>query len=232
MQVAPLASAEPPQRLSLHPSRADDAELMTRCAGGDTAALATLYDRHSSVAYSVAMRITGNGRDAEDVVQDAFMGLWRRAASFDPEKASTRTWLFAIVHHRSIDCLRRRRGPTRSVDPEGTVPSGLQVEDIASGVLDRHEGEHLWSSVRRLPDVQRLAIELAFGRGLSHQEVADVTGVPLGTAKSRVRLGLARLRQRYEALDRPAWEPKSRKHFARTGVSLPDAVSGSGRGTA
>ncbi len=176
------------------PASPDDAELMLRCADGDAAALATLYDRHSSGAYSVAMRITGNGRDAEDVVQDAFMGLWRRAASFDPGKASTRTWLFAIVHHRSIDCLRRRRGPTDSLDAEGTLPSGLHVEDIASGVLDRLEGEQLWNAVRQLSGVQRQAIELAFGHGLSHQEVADMTGVPLGTAKSRVRLGLARLR--------------------------------------
>ncbi|MBA3235107.1 MAG: sigma-70 family RNA polymerase sigma factor [Chloroflexi bacterium] len=167
---------------------------MSRCAGGDAAALATLYDRHASGAYSVAVRITGNGRDAEDVVQDAFMGLWKRAASFDSGKASTRTWLFAIVHHRSVDCLRRRRGPSDSLDAEGTVPTGLQVADIATGVLDRLEGEHLWNAVRQLSAVQRQAIELAFGRGLSHQEVADVTGVPLGTAKSRVRLGLARLR--------------------------------------
>ncbi len=176
------------------PAIVDDAELMMRCSHGDAAALATLYDRHASGAYSVAMRITGNGRDAEDVVQDAFMGLWRRAASFDPGKASTRTWLFAIVHHRSIDCLRRRRGPTDSLDAEATVPTGLQVGDIAPGVLDRLEGDHLWSAVRQLSAVQRQAIELAFGHGLSHQEVADMTGVPLGTAKSRVRLGLAHLR--------------------------------------
>ncbi len=194
MQDASPETTRPPHKPTTDPAVPDDAELMTRCAGGDATALATLYDRHSSGAYAVAMRITGNGRDAEDVVQDAFMGLWRRAASFDPGKASTRTWLYAIVHHRSVDCLRRRRGPSDSLDSEGTVPTGLQVADIASGVLDRLEGEHLWSAVRQLSAVQRQAIELAFGRGLSHQEVADLTGVPLGTAKSRVRLGLARLR--------------------------------------
>lgn len=194
MQDASRPCAQPPRHSPANPGSPDDAELVTRCADGDAAALATLYDRHASGAYSVAMRITGNGRDAEDVVQDAFMGLWRRAASFDSGKASTRTWLFAIVHHRAIDCLRRRRDPSHSLDSEGTVPTGLQVADIATGVLDRLEGEHLWSAVRQLSAVQRQAIELAFGRGLSHQEVASMTGVPLGTAKSRVRLGLARLR--------------------------------------
>jgi RNA polymerase sigma-70 factor (ECF subfamily) len=207
MGAMPPALVAPPRPAAQHDRDAreiSDAELVDQCVAGDLGAMSALYDRHGSIAYSVAVRLTANPSDAEDVVQDAFLGLWRQAARFDPARASVRTWLLAIVHNRAIDVVRRRRIRVEPLESEGERTSeqavALQSADPALDVLERLEAEDLWAAVARLSGVQREAIELAFGRGLTHPEVARATGVPLGTAKSRVRLGLLRLRQTVDAV--------------------------------
>ena len=171
----------------------DDQALLARIAAGDTAALAALYDAYASLAYGLALRILRDRQTAEEVVQDAFMAVWRRAASYRPERGEVRSWLLSVVHHRAIDRVRGRRASSAEVDladaPE--LADRADVWDEAWGGLER---DVIVAAVNELPDEQRRAIELAFFAGLTHVEVAQKLGEPLGTVKGRIRLGLLKLR--------------------------------------
>jgi RNA polymerase sigma-70 factor (ECF subfamily) len=174
-----------------------DADLVARCADGDGSALAELYDRHASMAYSVALRILRDGAAAEDVVQEAFLGLWRAAARFDSSRASARTWLMAIVHHSAIDAVRRRRS-AEPLDLDMPLPEALVGPDTAVEAIANIDAQQVRQAILRLSPAQREAIELAYWRGLTQEEIARVTQAPLGTVKSRVRLGLLNLRAMVE----------------------------------
>ena len=147
------------------------------------------------MAYSIALRITSDASLAEDVVQDAFLGVWRNASRYVEGRGSVKTWLLSIVHHRAVDAVRRRRPVVELPERDDLPPPALTLPDIwqeVAGNLDRRE---IAAAMTTLSDVQREAIELAYWGGLTQQEIAERTGAPLGTVKSRVRLGLLALRR-------------------------------------
>jgi RNA polymerase sigma-70 factor (ECF subfamily) len=161
---------------------------------GDQGAVAVLYERYGGVAYGLAYRITNDGPAAEDVVQDAFVSLWKQAPRFDPKRGQVRSWLLTIVHHRAIDAVRRRTGRKERALPEGPeefVATRGRPEELAEWKL---EAEAVRAAVRQIPDDQRQTVEMAYFEGLTHVEIAERMGVPLGTVKSRLRIGLEKMR--------------------------------------
>ena len=183
---APLATA----------AEGSEAELMRQVAAGEIGGLETIYDRHHAMAYALALRITTEPGLAEDVVQDSFIGLWRNAGRYAEAKGSVRGWLLAIVRHRAIDTLRRqKKGVTLDDDTDDTVPVALTLPDIWPEVAGRLDAEQVRVAIEGLPPTQREAIDLAYFDGLTQREIATRTGAPLGTVKSRMRLGLVALRR-------------------------------------
>ena len=176
---------------------ADDADqaVLARIAGGELRALDDLYERYKTMAYSIAYRITNDATLAEDVVQDAFLGAWRNAARYVEGRGSVKTWLLAIVHHRAIDAVRRRRPTSELPEREEVPPVELRLPDVWSEVSSRLDADTVRDALTVLSDVQREAIELAYFGGLTQVEVAERTATPLGTVKSRMRLGLLAMRQ-------------------------------------
>jgi RNA polymerase sigma-70 factor, ECF subfamily len=171
-----------------------DEQLLDDVARGEPDALATLYDRYRRLAYSLAFRITGDVSLAEDVLQEAFLGVWRNAGRYSSVRASVRTWILAIVHHRAIDALRRRRATSELPDGDSVPPVGLVMPDVWPEVVGRLDREQVRRALETISPPQREAIALAYYGGLTQQEIAARTGTPLGTVKSRVRLGLLALR--------------------------------------
>jgi RNA polymerase sigma factor (sigma-70 family) len=182
------------------PSAADEADraALARIAGGELAALEDLYDRYKTMAYSIAYRITNDATLAEDVVQDAFLGAWRNAARYIEGRGSVKTWLLSIVHHRAIDAIRRRRPTTELPEIDAGLPDALTLPDVWAEVSASLDSITVRQALTGLSDVQREALELAYFSGLTQQEIADRTGTPLGTVKSRMRLGLLAMRRSLE----------------------------------
>jgi len=173
---------------------AGDEELIAAVVGRDSAALMALYDRYRRVAFALAYRILDDAGAAEEAVQDAFLLVWKRADSFDAGRGSGfRAWLLTIVHHRSIDLRRRRHGRPGTMLDLDAVTSALAVPDIAGDVVGGLERERVRAAVDALPHEQQQTIALAYFEGLTHREIAERTGTPLGTVKGRMRLGLRRL---------------------------------------
>ena len=172
-----------------------DRAVLARIADGDLDALEELYDRYKTMAYSIAYRITNDATLAEDVVQDAFLGAWRNAARYLEGRGSVKTWLLSIVHHRAIDAIRRRRPTTQLPEREDVPPPSLTLPDVWAEVAAGLDAEAVRDALAVLSDVQREAIELAYFGGLTQQEIAVRTGTPLGTIKSRMRLGLLAMRR-------------------------------------
>jgi len=177
-------------------SPVDDADraVLALVTAGQLEALQELYDRYRTMAYSIALRITADASLAEDVVQDAFLGVWRNASRYVEGRGSVKTWLLSIVHHRAVDAVRRRRPTTELSEREDVPPPALQIPDLWDDVAAGLDRVAIARALATLSDVQREAIELAYWGGLTQQEIADRTGTPLGTVKSRVRLGLLALR--------------------------------------
>ena len=194
-----MTQADQPLRLRTS-SPADDADraVLVRLADGELDALEDLYDRYKTMAYSIAYRITNDASLAEDVVQEAFLGVWRNAARYVEGRGSVKTWLLAIVHHRAIDAIRRRRPTTELPDVELPPPAAFTLPDVWAEVAAGLDAETVRGAMAALSDVQREAIELAYFGGMTQQEIADRTATPLGTVKSRMRLGLLALRRRLD----------------------------------
>jgi RNA polymerase sigma-70 factor (ECF subfamily) len=169
-----------------------DLVLMRRMAQGDRHALATMYDRHAGAAFALARRMLGDAADAEEAVQDAFVALWRHAATFHDGGAAPRTWLFTIVRNRCIDELRRRRGEAARAPDD--APLASLASDLWPEIWKRHCGGVVRGALANLPPDQRDVIELGFYGGLSHSQIAERLGQPLGTIKKRMRSGLKRMR--------------------------------------
>jgi RNA polymerase sigma-70 factor, ECF subfamily len=171
-----------------------DRETMERLANGDLGALDLLYENYGAMSYSIAYRITGERTAAEDVVQEAFLGAWRNAAGYAATRGTVRAWLLSIVHHRAIDAIRRRRQTSELPETDGHLPASLTMPDTWATVAEGLDRASVEAALRRISDVQREAIELAYFGGLTQTEIAARTGVPLGTVKGRMRLGLEGLR--------------------------------------
>ena len=200
MTTVPFTTTTRPQPMAspaaVGRASADSLDLQ-RIAAGDNRALADLYDRHSAMAFGLALRVTNDHALAEDVVQETFVSVWRGASTFDEAKASARTWILTIAHRRAVDVVRRRRQPVLSLDlDEGEAPMRLTVAaDVWTEVSQRLDSAEVQLALAELPDAQRRTLELAYFGGLTQQEIAAATGVPLGTVKGRVRLALSRLRE-------------------------------------
>lgn len=173
-----------------------DEILMRRVAALDVTAFEAVFDRHSSVAFTLAMRMLGSPTRAEDVVQEAFLGLWRGAGRFDPAKGSPRAWLLSVVHHRAIDALRRHGvHERRRADADGMDHLPAAHADVDAEVIRRAEAGRVRAALADLPAIQRQALELAYYGGRSQSEIATALGVPLGTIKGRTRAGLMQLNE-------------------------------------
>lgn len=183
-----------PLRVATVADEADGAALQ-RIARGELGALDDLYERYKTMAYSIAYRITNDATLAEDVVQEAFLGVWRNAARYVEGRGSVKTWLLSIVHHRAIDAVRRRRATVELPERDDVPPAALRLPDVWSEVSASLDADAVRAALASLTDVQREAIELAYFGGLTQVEIAEKTGTPLGTVKSRVRLGLLAMRK-------------------------------------
>lgn len=191
-----------------HLAHLSDEALVALLVRGDESALAELYDRVGGVAYGIAYRVLRDERLAEDAVQEGFLAVWRSAAAYRAERAKARTWIVTLVHRRAVDLVRREE--RRRAEPldlvarqEPSDPAG-SAEDEAWLAFER---DRVQQALRLLPDSQREAIELSYYGGYSQSELAEKLGLPLGTIKSRMFAGLARLR---EALDEAegSWTPR------------------------
>jgi RNA polymerase sigma-70 factor (ECF subfamily) len=183
-------------------ARHADEDLMPLVQAGRDDAFAVVYDRHADAAYSLAYRICGARNQAEDVVQEAFLSIWRSGGRYDRNRGSVRTWILGIVHNRAIDQLRRnyvhdrRRASdaaSESMEQHVEAPERTDVE-----VARRTEAEAVRSALLELPSEQSKVIELAFFGGFTHLEIADMLGSPVGTVKGRMRLGMSKLRHALE----------------------------------
>lgn len=171
-----------------------DEDLLLAAAQGDQEAIGRLYDRHQGTMYGLAIRITNDAGLAQDVVQEAMLGVWRNASRFDASRAKARTWILALVHHRAIDAVRRRRASVALPEPDVPPPAALVVPDLWDDVVGRLDALAIRQALGRVPAAQREVLELAYFAGRTQQEIASQVGIPLGTVKSRVRLGLLALR--------------------------------------
>lgn len=172
------------------------AALIARCAGGDQGALATLYDATAAQVNGLALRILGDRELAEEITGDVFLQAWRSAASYDAQRGSPIAWLLTMTRSRAIDRLRATAGDRRQTAP---FELGLRAAAQEPGPEETsnlaQRGRFVRAALDRLSREQREAIELAFYGGLSHGEIADALGAPLGTVKTRIRLGMGRLRE-------------------------------------
>jgi RNA polymerase sigma-70 factor (ECF subfamily) len=184
-----------------------DRGLMLRVEARESDALGELYDRHAGRLLGLAQRILGGSGEAEEVVQEVFLFAWRMAAAFDPARGTVLTWLLIATRSRAIDRLRARRpasrGETRSLEELGEGPPA--AEDVEAKSAGRQWESICRRAIGRLPADQRRALELAYFEGLTQEEIAAKTATPLGTVKTRVRLGLMKLREQM----RPYWESGS-----------------------
>ncbi|GAC1419831.1 MAG: sigma-70 family RNA polymerase sigma factor [Acidobacteriaceae bacterium] len=176
------------------PSAEDDAALLARLNTGDERAMSTLYDRYSRVVYSVALRVLNDPASAEDILQEIFMQIWRNPDSFSAARGSLGGWLAVVSRNRSIDTLRRRRPSTALEDVILTSSTNLAAESERNFMMERARGV-----IANLPTEQRKTLQMAFFDGLTHSEIAEMTGDPLGTVKTRIRSGLLTLRKAFQS---------------------------------
>ena len=165
-------------------------QMIADIRGGREAAMAQLYDRYSSIVYSVALRVLGDTGAAEDVMQEIFMQLWRKPESFDASRGSLAAWLAVITRHRAIDALRKRKPETDPDDVVIALDFDLEEEAGRKIAIEKVRG-----ALAGMPAEQRKTVELAFFEGMTHSEVAAKTGEPLGTVKTRIRSALQSLRK-------------------------------------
>ena len=162
-----------------------------RLIAGEEVALNEIYDQFASFVYGLALRVIGDARAAEDVSQDVFVTVWERADAFDPDRGSLRTWLGTLAHRRAVDHVRREEARKRRAIKDAARPETTpDVEEMAIALVT---AERVRSALATLPDDQQRAIQLAYFGGKTYRQVAEVLGIPEGTAKSRLRLGLRRI---------------------------------------
>jgi RNA polymerase sigma-70 factor (ECF subfamily) len=182
------------------PLLADD-DLISLVQTGDAEAFATLYDRHSRAAFSLAYRMMGERQAAEDLAQEAFLKVWRGAGSYRGGRGSVRTWILSIVHNRGVDLLRSMATRRRTQDKiEASAPKSEPSEAFTE-TWRNSQRDQVRKALNTLPQEQLKILELAYFSGYTHVEIAELLGVPLGTVKGRMRLGLKKLGAYFESRD-------------------------------
>ncbi len=170
-----------------------DGDLWVRLRERDISSLEALYTRYGSYVYALALRMLGRSEEAEEIVQDVFWQLWKAETAYDPTRASVRTWLFAITRSRCLDRLRRHRSRTPSELPDGSGLGPAPSDPEQEAILAERQ-QHVVAAFQALPEPQRRALELGFFNGLTHREIAARLGEPLGTVKSRIKMGMDKLK--------------------------------------
>ena len=180
------------------PDELSDEALLSAIAGGAVWAMDSLYQRYSRILYSLAYRMVADHQIAEDLLQDAFLSVWKRSTSFSPQAGAARSWLISILHHRAIDHLRRVRrrssiqeAPLEEIELDETTA----VSDVWDEVWHSIQSSQVRAALMKIPTEQRMVIELAYFQGWTHTEIAEGTQTPLGTVKARMRLGLNHLKR-------------------------------------
>jgi RNA polymerase sigma-70 factor (ECF subfamily) len=162
---------------------------------GDARAFEAIYDRHGAAAFSLAYRIAGNRAAAEDIVQEAFLSVWRSSVRYQAQRGNLRSWLLSVVHNRAIDWLRRSLTHTRhEIEVDGIEERKAAPEFTDVEALRRDEARTIRSAMEGLPSDQLRVVELAYFGGFTHSQIADMLGMPLGTVKGRMRLALDKMR--------------------------------------
>ena len=172
-------------------------DVRDRIIARDDTALTEVYDQFASFVYGLALRVIGDARAAEDVSQDVFVGIWQRPEAFDPQRGSLRTWLGTLTHRQAVDYVRREEARRRRAEREASrAVTAPDVDEMATALV---AAERVRAALDVLPAEQRRAIHLAYFEGKTYRQVAEVLGIPEGTAKSRLRLGLRRIAAALEA---------------------------------
>jgi len=178
-----------------------DEDLISMVEAADADAFATLYDRHSRAAFSLAYRMMGERQAAEDLAQDAFLKVWRSASSYRAERGSVRTWILSIVHNRGIDQIRSHASRRRTQDKiEASTPRSQPSEAFAQ-TWRNSQRDQIREALNTLPPEQLKILELAYSSGYTHVEISELLRLPLGTVKGRMRLGLKKIRDYFESRD-------------------------------
>jgi RNA polymerase sigma-70 factor (ECF subfamily) len=178
-----------------------DEDLISLVEAADAEAFATLYDRHSRAAFSLAYRMMGERQASEDLTQDAFLKVWRGASSYRAERGSVRTWILSIVHNRGIDQIRSQASRRRTQEKiEASAPRSQPSEAFAE-TLRNSQRDQVREALDTLPPEQLKILELAYFSGYTHVEISDLLRLPLGTVKGRMRLALKKIRDYFESRD-------------------------------
>ena len=175
-----------------------DEDLLSAISDRDPQGIADLYDRYAGIALAMAQRVVGDRGIAEDVVQEAFLSVWKQAATFDRGRGSVRTWVLTVVRNRAVDRLRGNRSRVSLDRPIEGVEHELGIPDVWNEVSDNLDRAAIRRALNGIPGDQREAIEMAFFGGLTHVEISDQLGLPLGTVKGRMRIGLKKMRSLLE----------------------------------
>ena len=178
-----------------------DEELISLARAGEAEAFATLYDRHSRSAFSLAYRMMGERQAAEDLVQDAFLKVWRSSGSYRAERGGVRTWILSIVHNRGVDQLRSTASRRRTQDKvEASTPTS-QPSEAFTETWRNSQRDQVREALKTLPAEQLKILELAYFSGYTHVEIAGLLDLPLGTVKGRMRLGLKKVKDFFDSQD-------------------------------
>jgi RNA polymerase sigma-70 factor (ECF subfamily) len=201
----PRVDPEPEQAVAVDLTEARDRDLVRRIEAGDEEAFRGLFRRYAATATSLARRVVRQPFLAEEIVQEAFLAVWRNPAGYDQGRGSVRSWLMGMVHHRAVDAVRREESQRRRAEDLATSDV-VVVEDPAEVVVDElgvpEERKAVRAALEELPDAQRQVIELMYFGGLSQSTISERLGLPLGTVKSRTLLGMRRLRAALVGMER------------------------------
>jgi len=187
-------------------SGSDDERLLHAIAQGHSAALGELYDRYGRLVFSIALIVVNDEAGAEEITQEVFLQVWNKSSSYQPGLGRVATWLSSITRHRAVDSLRRRGARPEGhqaaweEDEEGDGPVLIDPQNVEGQVEDNLQSRAVRRAIHSLPQDQQRALALAYFEGLSHQEIAETTGEPLGTVKTRIRLAMLKLRTALEGM--------------------------------
>ncbi len=192
------------------PDRTDLALLLCRCARGDESAFAGFYDATAPRAWGLALRVVRNRAQTEEVLQEAYLTAWRQSGRYDPARGRASSWFLTIVHRTAVDRVRSAHASSRREQTYAAQRyAGRETDATAAAADGSFEARGMRGALEALTDLQRQAVELAYWGGCTHAEVAKILEIPLGTAKTRIRDGLVRLRDTFDAIDQRSGEASS-----------------------